>query len=133
MSRSLPRPTLSIAVRILWDGRLPLLRHIGVTNLEEESMTMDLLAIDLGKLSFHLYGIDARGVVFSRKVSRAKLVDIVNKMAPKTVAMEACTSAHHWGRRFMGDSRGVRLDQPALRKAVCARLEERRGRRGGNL
>ncbi len=30
-------------------------------------MTMDLLAIDLGKLSFHLHGVDADGVVVSRK------------------------------------------------------------------
>lgn len=59
-------------------------------------MTMDLLAIDLGKQSFHLHGIDNDGVVVSRKVSRAKLVDTVSKMAPKTIAMEACASAHHW-------------------------------------
>jgi hypothetical protein len=35
-------------------------------------MALELLAIDLGKRSFHLYGIDTDGVIVSRKVSRAK-------------------------------------------------------------
>ena len=37
-------------------------------------MSLELLAIDLGKRSFHLYGIDTDGVILSQKVSRAKLV-----------------------------------------------------------
>lgn len=32
---------------------------------------MKILAIDLGKQSFHLHGIDVHGVVISRKPSRA--------------------------------------------------------------
>ncbi|MDR7223697.1 hypothetical protein J2X13_004120 [Aminobacter aminovorans] len=92
----------STAVFMVWDGRLPLLRHIGVTNLAEESMTMDLFAIDLRKQSFHLHGIDDDGVVVSRNVSRAKLSDTVNDMAPKTIAMEACASAHHPARPAAG-------------------------------
>ena len=36
-------------------------------------MVLELLAIDLGKRSFHLYGIDGDGVILSRKVSRARL------------------------------------------------------------
>ena len=35
-------------------------------------MPRDLLAIHLGKQSFHLHGIDADGVIVSRKISRAK-------------------------------------------------------------
>ena len=34
---------------------------------KEESMSLKLLAIDLGKRSFHCYGIDDDGVVISRK------------------------------------------------------------------
>lgn len=79
-------------------------------------MTMDLLAIDLGKQSFHLHGIDSDGVLVSRKVSRAKLVEAVIDMAPKTVVMEACASAHHWGRWFMADGRRVRLINPRFVK-----------------
>jgi len=37
-------------------------------------------------------------------------------MTPKTVAMEACASSHHWGRRFMGDGRQIRLINPRFVK-----------------
>lgn len=73
---------------------------------------MDMLAIDLGKQSFHLHGIDADGVVFSRKVGRAKLVATVERLGPRIVAMEACATAHHWGRVFAAMGCGVRLINP---------------------
>lgn len=80
-------------------------------------MTMEILAIDLGKQSFHLHGIDADGVVISRKVSRAKLENAVTELDPAIVAMEACASAHHWGRRFSASGRQVRLVNPRFVKA----------------
>ena len=58
-------------------------------------MALELLAIDLGKRSFHLYGIDTNGEILSRKVSRTKLAEVVNNLAPKAIAMEACASAHY--------------------------------------
>lgn len=70
---------------------------------------MQMLAIDLGKRSFHIHGVDADGVVVSRKVSRAKLFATVEALAPTTVAMEAGASAHHWGRVFRAAGRQVRL------------------------
>jgi transposase len=73
---------------------------------------LNLLAIDVGKYSFHVFGIDEDGLVISRKVSRAKLVETVNhvnRLDPKIVAMEACGSAHHWGRLFQAAGRTVRL------------------------
>ena len=62
---------------------------------QEGSMALELLAIDLGKRSFHLYGIDTDGMILSRKVSRAKLAEVVNNLAPMAIAMEACASAHY--------------------------------------
>ena len=61
---------------------------------------MQLLAIDLGKQSFHIHGISNDGEVISRKVTRSKLELSVRELSPETIAMEACASAHHWGRRF---------------------------------
>src|SRR3954454_11336800 len=63
-------------------------------------MALNTLAIDIGKHSFHLFGIDDDGVIVSRKVSRLKLVATVDRLDPKIIAMEACGSAHHWGRMF---------------------------------
>jgi transposase len=73
---------------------------------------MEMLAIDVGKQSFHLYGIDADGVVLSRKVARAKLLAMVTELRPKIVAMEACATAHHWGRTFVLEGIDVRLINP---------------------
>ena len=77
---------------------------------------MQTLAIDLGKQSFHLYGITDDGEVISRKVSRAKLLDVVIKLHPASVAMEACASSHHWGRTFEALGYTVRLIHPRFVK-----------------
>lgn len=79
-------------------------------------MSFDLLAIDLGKQSFHLHGIDGDGVIVSRKVSRAKLAEVVEDLAPVVIAMEACASAHHWGRLFVAAGRQIRLINPRFVK-----------------
>jgi hypothetical protein len=39
----------------------------------EAGNDMDLIAIDLGKRSFHLHGIDRDGVVVSRKIGGGKV------------------------------------------------------------
>jgi transposase len=79
-------------------------------------MALELLAIDLGKRSFHLYGIDTDGVILSQKVSRAKLAEVVGKLAPKAIAMEACASAHYWARCWLAAGREVRLINPRFVK-----------------
>ncbi len=54
---------------------------------------MQLLAIDLGKQSFHIHGITDGGEVISKKDSRSKLEATVLKLAPETLVMETCASA----------------------------------------
>jgi transposase len=83
---------------------------------KEESMSLKLLAVDLGKRSFHCHGIDSDGVVLSRKVSRSKLLETIKDLAPETVAMEACASAHFWGRNFLADGHQVLLINPRFVK-----------------
>ena len=79
-------------------------------------MTFDMLAVDLGKQSFHLHGVSGDGVVLSRKVSRAKFFAAVTELAPSNIAMEACPSAHYWGRRFQEVGHHVRLIHPRFVK-----------------
>ena len=85
-------------------------------NAKEESMSLKLLAIDLGKRSFHCHGIDSDGLIISRKTSRSKLLETIRELAPETVAMEACASAHYWGRLFLADGRQVLLINPRFVK-----------------
>ena len=79
-------------------------------------MALELLAIDLGKRAFHIYGIDTDGVILSRKVSRAKLAEVVGELGPTAIAMEACASAHYWARCWLAAGREVRLINPRFVK-----------------
>jgi transposase len=81
-----------------------------------KAMTIELLAIDLGKQSFHLHGVDGDDVVHSSRISRSRLERAVIELAPRTVAMEACASAHYWGRRFESAGLQVRLINPRFVK-----------------
>ena len=47
---------------------------------QEEDMAINLLAIDIGKRSFHIFGVDQDGVIISRKVSRAKLYQTIEDL-----------------------------------------------------
>jgi transposase len=73
---------------------------------------MHMRAIALAKPSFHVHGVDAEGRVISRRVGRAKLLGLVERLGPAVVAMEACATAHHWARAFMAAGREVRLVTP---------------------
>ena len=58
-----------------------------------------LIGIDLAKQVFQLHGVDATGTVrLRRQVRRGELLQVLRQFAPCRVAMEACGSAHHWGR-----------------------------------
>ena len=76
-------------------------------------MEVDILGIDLAKLVFQLHGVDRRGNAIHRaKVSRSSLIATVRLLKPRMIAMEACSSAHHWARRFQSMDIEVRLISP---------------------
>ncbi len=61
-----------------------------------------IIEIDLAKRSFQVHGARADGsVAYRRKLSREKLLSHLAAQPPCTVAMEACASAHYWGREIM--------------------------------
>jgi transposase len=64
-------------------------------------MKIKLLGIDLAKNAFQLCALNQAGkVVFNRSVRRAQLSSTIARLEPTTIAMEACSSAHYWGRAF---------------------------------
>ena len=76
-------------------------------------MTIVTLGIDLGKTLCSIAGMDGDGaVVLRRRVRRSTLVSLADKLAPCTVAMEACCGAHHVGRLFAARGHDVRLMSP---------------------
>lgn len=72
-----------------------------------------VLAVDLAKAVFQLHGVDGRGVAqLRRQVRRAQLLQRLAQLPPCVVAMEACASAHHWGRQIQALGHTVRLIPP---------------------
>jgi transposase len=59
------------------------------------------VGLDLAKPIFQLHGADSAGaVVFRKKLHRRQLLAFLATLPPCTVAMEACASAHDWGREI---------------------------------
>jgi transposase len=78
--------------------------------------------LDIAKNVFHAHGADERGaMVFSRKLSRGKLLDFFARQAPCLVALEACGGAHHWARELKAIGHDVRLIPPAYVKPFVKR------------
>ncbi len=76
-------------------------------------MTIVTLGIDLGKNLNSVGGLDVEGrVVLRRRVRRATLAELADRLSPCTVAMEACCGAHHVGRLFASKGHEVRLMSP---------------------
>ena len=60
-----------------------------------------IIGLDIAKYVFHVHGADERGrVIFSKRISRGKLLDFFAAQPNCTVALEACGGAHHWARQL---------------------------------
>jgi transposase len=80
------------------------------------------VGLDLAKNAFQVHAVDARGeVVAARKLSRGRLIAFFSELPPCVVAMEACSSAHHWGRALSELGHQVRLLPPAHVKPYVRR------------
>ena len=81
-----------------------------------------IIGIDLAKHSFQLHGAHANGsVAFRRKLSRGKLLDFLASQPRCAVAMEACASAHYWGRETEKLGHEVKLIPPIYVKPFVKR------------
>jgi transposase len=80
------------------------------------------IGLDIAKQVFHAYGVDSKGaLVFSRRITRQKLMAFFAAQPRCTVAMEACAGAHHWGRELQRLGHEVRLIPPAYVKPFVKR------------
>ena len=81
-----------------------------------------IIGIDLAKRSFQVHGAKADGsVAYRRKLSRGKLLSFFASQPPCSVAMEACASAHYWGREIAALGHEVRLVPPIYVKPFVKR------------
>jgi transposase len=73
-------------------------------------MKTTTIGLDLAKNVFVVHGEGARGHVTIRKnLTRGKMVELFANLPPCLVGMEACSSAHHWGRKLQGLGHTVKL------------------------
>ena len=73
-------------------------------------MNVTAVGIDLAKNVFQVHAVDSRGkVVLRKQLRRAQVAGFFSNMPPCLIGMEACASAHHWGRTFERFGHTVRL------------------------
>ena len=84
--------------------------------------TVTRVGLDLAKRVFQVHTVDAKGeIVVARKLTRSQLIPFFAVLPPCVVAMEACASAHHWGRALIELGHEVRLLPPAHVKPYVRR------------
>jgi transposase len=89
--------------------------------------------LDIAKQVFQVHCVDDRGHILLRKtLSRSKVRGVFATLAPCMIGMEACASAHYWGRElrkyghnvhlmaahFVGAYRGRRTNPDGLSQSV---------------
>jgi transposase len=71
------------------------------------------IGLDIAKQVFQVHGIDASGrVVLRRQLRRAEVAKFLAKLPPCLVGLEACATAHYWGREIAALGHEVRLMPP---------------------
>ena len=80
------------------------------------------IGLDIAKHVFHAHGVDERGLsLFSKRLSRGKVLDFFAAQPSCIVALEACGGAHHWARQLIQLGHEVRLIPPAYVKPFVKR------------
>ena len=80
------------------------------------------IGLDLAKRVFQVHGVDASGaVIVRRQLRRRQVVPFFAKLPRCLIGLEACGTAHHWGRTLRALDHEVRLIPPAYAKAYVRR------------
>src|ERR1700737_1463734 len=73
-------------------------------------MKLHVLGIDLGKMVFHLVGLDSTGkVVIRKKCSRTQLLAFTANLQVQLIGMESCSGSHFLGRALREQGHEGRL------------------------
>jgi transposase len=80
-------------------------------------MKITTVGIDLAKNVFQVHGVDERGkTVLRKQLKRAQVAVFFGNLPPCLIGMEACASAHSWGRTLQRFGHTVRLMAPQFVK-----------------
>lgn len=100
--------------------------------MEEVTRGIARVGVDLAKRVIQVHAVDAAGrVVVARAMSRDKfMLWCVQLPAGCVIAMEACSGAHHWGRRLR--AMGLRPQLIAAHFVAPYRMQGQRGKNDAN-
>src|SRR6266702_3380421 len=80
------------------------------------------IGLDLAKHVFQVHGVDAEGATVLRKqLRRAQVLAFFSRLPPCLVGLEACATAHYWGRELRALGHEVRLMPAQYVKAYVKR------------
>ena len=80
------------------------------------------VSVDLAKHVFQVHAVDAAGaVIVARALRRRDVLPFFASLPPCLVGMEACGSAHHWGRELIALGHDVKLIPPVYVKPFVKR------------
>ncbi|MGH8279304.1 MAG: IS110 family transposase [Gammaproteobacteria bacterium] len=80
-------------------------------------MNISTIGLDLAKQVFQVHGVDARGkVVLQKRLKRAEMAEFFANLPPCLIGMEACGTAHYWGRKLESFGHTVKLMAPRFVK-----------------
>src|SRR6266702_3860716 len=80
------------------------------------------IGLDLAKHVFKVHGVDAEGATVLRKqLRRAHVLAFFSRLPPCLVGLEACATAHYWGRELRALGHEVRLMPAQYVKAYVKR------------
>jgi transposase len=80
------------------------------------------IGLDIAKSVFQVHGIDASGaVVVRRRLRRRQVLPFFRRLSRCLVGIEACATAHHWGRELLALGHDVKLMPPRYVKPYVKR------------
>ena len=98
-----------------------------MSKLSVDLSSVTTVAVDLAKHVFQVHGCDAAGrVIVAKALRRKDVLPFFASLKACIVGMEACGSAHHWGRELMALGHDVKLIPPAYVKPFVKRQKNDR-------
>jgi transposase len=93
-----------------------------MSKLSLDLSSVTTVAVDLAKHIFQIHAVDAGGkVIFAKALRRKDVLPFFQTLGACVVGMEACGSAHHWGRALIGMGHDVKLIPPIYVKPFVRR------------
>ena len=80
------------------------------------------IGLDIAKSVFQVHGVDAHGAgVIRKRIRRAKVLEFFAALPRCLIGIEACPTAHYWGRGLRALGHTVKLMPPSYVKAYLKR------------